>query len=229
MTAPRRVGVLHRLSRVLRGAVRALAGKGRPRSHGYWERRYRRGGISGPGSTDRLADFKAEVVNDIVGRHALESVTEWGCGDGSQLFLARYPMYVGYDVSPTAVRTCREKFRGDPTKSFALVDEYAGGVTDAALSLDVIFHLVEDESFESYMRRLFDSAARIVVVYSSDTDENPEARDHSHVRHRKFSDWIAEHRPEWHLTENVPNRYPFVVGDLTTSFADFFVYARRTT
>lgn len=227
MPVPHRRGALDRLAEVLRGVVSVLVGKGRPRSHGYWERRYRRGGSSGPGSIDRLADFKAEVVNDIVERYALASVTEWGCGDGSQLTLAAYPLYVGYDVSPTAVRTCRERFAGDQTKSFALADEYRGVVTDAALSLDVIFHLVEDESFERYMERLFDSASRIVVVYSSDTEENPEARDHGHVRHREFSQWVAEHRTEWRLTERIPNRYPFVVGDLTTSFAEFFVYARR--
>lgn len=53
-----------------------------PGSAAYWEKRYERGGTSGPGSCGRLAQFKAEVVNRFVAEHDVQSVVEFGCGDG---------------------------------------------------------------------------------------------------------------------------------------------------
>jgi len=192
----------------------------------FWEDRYREGGTSGSGSYDRLAAFKAEVLNDLIDRHDVRSVTEWGCGDGNQLTLAAYPEYIGYDVSPSAVDICRERFEHDDSKVFHLVDEYDDERTDAAFSLDVIFHLVEDEAFEAYMERLFKSASRLVVIYSSDTDENA-PNSPWHVRHRRFSRWIAEKEPDWRRIETIPNRYPLVDGDPDTSFADFHVFRKN--
>ena len=49
---------------------------------------------------ERLAAFKAEVPNDFVRARGIDSVIEFGCGDGAQLALAEYPAYVGIDVSP---------------------------------------------------------------------------------------------------------------------------------
>ena len=37
-----------------------------PGSASYWELRYRNGGTSGAGSYGRLAEFKAEVLNEFV-------------------------------------------------------------------------------------------------------------------------------------------------------------------
>ena len=40
-----------------------------PGSSAYWERRYRKGSKSGPGAAySRLAQFKAETVNRVVGK-----------------------------------------------------------------------------------------------------------------------------------------------------------------
>nr|WP_294547485.1 class I SAM-dependent methyltransferase [uncultured Rhodopila sp.] len=194
-----------------------------PWSAAYWDMRYRRGGHSGAGSSGHLAQFKADIVNRIVRRHGIASVIEYGCGDGRQLQLARYPgSYVGLDVSPEAVRLCSERFSGDPGKRFLAASEDPG-TADLVLSLDVIFHLVEDETFHRYMRQLFDHALRFVVIYSSDYDAvTPDA----HVRHRRFSGWIREHAPDWQRVLHIPNPYPFDPrAPDDTSFADFHVYA----
>ncbi len=61
----------------------------------YWENRYRRGGTSGAGSEGALADYKARFVNDFVAEHRIDSVIEFGCGDGRQLEGMRYPRYLG--------------------------------------------------------------------------------------------------------------------------------------
>ena len=129
----------------------------------YWIQRYESGKSSGAGSYNKLAEFKAELLNGFVREHKISSVIEYGCGDGNQLTSAGYPAYIGFDVSPKAITLCRNAFHADSSKSFHLVDEYDGETAPLTISLDVIFHLVEDEIFEDYMRRLFDSSRRFVV------------------------------------------------------------------
>jgi len=210
-------------------AYRAAGLGARPKtfsgSTSYWESRYASGGNSGVGSYDKFAEFKAEVVNKFVAEHQVQSVIEFGCGDGNQLKLAAYPRYLGLDVSPTAIAKCRKDFAGDGTKSFAPVSEYQGEKMDLALSLDVIYHLVEDAIFQQYMRALFESSLRYVIIYSSDS-EDVQSPSSVHVRHRKFTSFIDLNLTEWKLLEHIPNRFPFT-GDYTTgSFADFFIYAK---
>jgi len=200
-------------------------------SNPYWEDRYVGGGTSGDGSYGKLASFKAEVINAFVEKQAVKTVVEFGCGDGNQLTLARYPHYVGIDVSKTAIDRCRKRFSGDAAKEFFWCDPTdANGPqrtsrSDLSLSLDVIYHLVEDTVFEQYMRDLFATADRFVIIYSSNTNENPPGT-LPHVRHRRFTDWVQANAPTWAQTEHIRNRYPFDAGSGTGSFADFYVFSR---
>lgn len=190
----------------------------------YWERRYKHGGTSGAGSTGRLAAFKAEILNGFVAEQGISTVLEFGCGDGQQLGLARYPDYTGVDVAQSVVAACRARFAQDPTKRFTTLEAYDGRSAALTLSLDVIYHLVEDAVFEAHMAQLFDAAERFVIIYASDYAEQPVE---VHVRHRRFSDWVAAHRPNFRRFAHIPNRYPFDARNPDeTSFADFHVYAR---
>jgi len=196
-----------------------------PGSCRYWEDRYNAEGNSGVGSYGKFAAFKAEVINAFVATRGVQSIIEFGCGDGNQLMLARYPTYAGYDVSETAVRQCRRLFVGDATKTFALMSQYRGERADLALSLDVIYHLVEDRVFEDYMRTLVGAAHRYVIIYASNSDDNREYQG-PHIKHRKFSTWLQRNALEWELLEHIPNRHPYR-GDYTEgSFAEFFIYGR---
>lgn len=196
-----------------------------PGSQTYWEERYASGGNSGVGSYTKFAEFKAEVLDSFVSAKNIETVIEFGCGDGNQLMFANYPQYIGFDVSTTAVALCREKFGRDRTKSFHSLDSYAGETADLALSLDVIYHLIEDDAFEDHMHSLFNAATRFVIIYSSDTDEN-EGYENTHVKHRKFTSWVEANSVGWSLDRHIPNKYPYN-GDYTQgSFADFYIYKR---
>jgi hypothetical protein len=66
-----------------------------PGSTKYWEDIYAKGGTSGPGSYNRLADFTADVINSFVKKHGITKVIGFGSGNGNQLKLARYENYVG--------------------------------------------------------------------------------------------------------------------------------------
>ena len=189
----------------------------------YWDERYAAGGNSGAGSYNRLAEFKAEVLNGLVRDGAIRSVIEWGCGDGNQLRLAEYPKYVGLDVSRVAVQRCRHLFAGDPSKRFSLVHDYRGEKFEMAISLDVIFHLVEDDVYQRYIHDLFSSAQRCVVIYSSDSDA---VNTDPHVRHREFTRHVQMEVPEWRLVRRIPNRYPMRDDPDNESLADFFIYEK---
>jgi hypothetical protein len=211
-------------------AIRRVRSSGRsfPGTADYWESRYARDGTSGAGSYDRLAAFKAEVINEWVRQYDLATVIEFGCGDGNQLALARYGQYLGFDVATSAIDKCRSAFRADPTKAFRLMEEYSGERADLSLSLDVIYHLVEDAVFDQYMRRLFDAARKFVVIYSSNEEGTGDAtRSAPHVRHRRFSDWVEMNAPGWKLRSRVPNRFPYdPANSAHTSYADFYIYER---
>jgi hypothetical protein len=209
-----------------RSVVRRLRPLGSSAS--YWERRYRAGGTSGEGSYGENARMKADIVNRIVAEHHVESVVEFGCGDGNQLSMLDLDCYIGLDVSAAAIEMCAERFAGDVTKSFFrydpghFIDQARVFARDLALSQEVIFHLVEDEVFELYMHHLFAAADRLVLICSSDHDLRPT----KHVRHRNFTTWVAAHITGWSLVEHVANPLPF---DPTTSegiVADFYLYGR---
>ena len=194
-------------------------------SEAYWVNRYSRGGHSGSGSYGKLAEFKAEILNQFVDEHQIETVIEYGCGDGNQLKLATYPKYLGFDVSPHAVDLCRSIFNTDPTKQFKLLSDYANERAQITMSLDVIFHLVEESVYDSYMRLLFDSAERFVVIYSSNTDSIA-CESAKHEKHRRFSDWVEKNKVDWRLQRHIPNRYPYTGDDKTGSIADFYIYTK---
>ena len=191
----------------------------------YWEGRYASGGNSGVGSYSKFALFKAEVVNTLVEKESIQSVIDFGCGDGSQLSLLKFPRYLGLDVSPSIVSKCRVMFASDPTKSFVHMSKYNGEKAELGLSLDVIYHLVEDTAFEDYMRRLFTAATKFVLIYSSNSNKNSRFQA-SHVKHRNFTTWIRQNAQEWKLVEHIPNRYPHRGDESQGSFADFFIFER---
>lgn len=191
----------------------------------YWESRYAAGAGSGVGSYDVLARFKADVLNDFVRQQQIGSVIELGCGDGNQLSLADYPSYVGFDVAPSAVARSRAKHGKDRSKSFEVYEPAAFESrreqlrADLALSLDVLFHLVEDEVFERHLTDLFAVGGRFVGIYSSNhEDADPSA----HVRNRRFTNWVQEHRPDWVEVLHVPNPHR---GAVEGAISDFWFYA----
>lgn len=195
----------------------------------YWESRYRSGGNSGAGSYDRLAAFKADVINAFVAEMGIDSVIEFGAGDGNQLLLYNFPEYSGFDVSMTAVAMLREKFPDDTTKHFFPMSEFAGQTAALSLSCDVIYHLIEDDVYDAYMRALFQAAGRFVIAYSSNTDAEPYQRG-SHVRHRKFTAWTTRNAPAWECFRHVKNEYPgsFSYHSPRHSFCDFFFFRKKS-
>lgn len=192
-------------------------------SASFWNLHYRLGGTSGPGSSGDLCHYKATFLNRFVEEQGVKRVIEFGCGNGDQLQEATYPEYIGLDVSAAAIRLIADRFALDAAKSFfvyhplGFVDRCRLFHADLAISLDVVFHLTDDRLYQIYLRHLFDSSNRWVIVYSSNEDQR--ATDVPYTRHREFIRDVAEFR-EWALVREEINPH----GALTRS--RFFLFER---
>lgn len=190
----------------------------------YWQRRYERGETSGTGSYGKFAEYKAGVLNRFVTDRGITRVAEFGCGDGNQLEKFQFKRYLGIDVAPAAVERCRTKYGHDRTKRFLV---HTGADTVAAirefgpeltLSLDVIYHLVEDPVFEEHIHSLFRLSSRYVIVYSSNVARRHDA---PHQVDRRFTDYVEERIHGWNLIDVVVNPHK---GAETQS--DFYIYEK---
>lgn len=206
------------INSAIRIALKPLRSSLNPRE--YWNQRYKSGGTSGTGSYGRLAEFKAEIINSFVKQYQIKRIIDFGCGDGNQLTLFDFPTYVGLDISRTAIDLCLARFKNDGTKRFFLYvpeDFEVNNPIDKAdlvLSLDVIYHLVEDRIFQLYMLHLFSSSNRFVIIYSDDIETDRSY----HEKHRQFTKWVKANLSNWELIDRIRNRYP------DESCADFFIY-----
>lgn len=186
----------------------------------YWDARYREGRTSGAGSEGDEGAYKAAYVSRFIAEHDVKTVVDWGCGDGQVLDLIELPestYYTGVDVSPTIVDRMRRVFNG-PRYQFCTVEGFAARTStqyDLALSMDVLFHFPDIADYLAYLDRLFSSADRYVVIYSTNYQGGQTAR---HVYRREFTPDIAEYFPDWELTT--------VETPIREGLASFFVYDR---
>lgn len=205
--------------------IKKLLGRDKFNSLNYWENRYAGGGNSGDGSYGRLSVFKADFINKFIEEKKINSAVEMGCGDGHQLSIIRYAAYTGLDVSTTIIDLCRKKFEGDATRKFVLYkpDSFMPDEelkADIALSLDVLYHVVEEKKYLKYLQDLFSLGKKYVVVYSTNFYLN----ETQHVLHRKFTD-DAKRFTEWSLIAEVKN--PFPGNGYQESMANFFVFEKQ--
>ena len=191
-------------------------------SRQYWETRYRLGGHSGEGSRGEAQLYKTAIINQFIKDNAINSVIEFGCGDGQQLRTLHVPRYVGVDVSPTVLNACRKEFGHDAGKGFVLLDNYAGEHAELSMSIDVIFHLVEDDTYNDYLARLFAAGTRFVIIYSTSTDLANTGV--SHVRHRNVLADVGVRFPTFRRMTEVEADLPPPVRFDRGNPTSFFLY-----
>lgn len=170
----------------------------------YWDDRYIKGGNSGLGSYNELAQFKADVINDFVEKNQIKSIVDYGVGDGNQLklFNTENLIYTGIDVSEFIISKCKENFKDDKTKKFIHVDNIDNELKgELVLSCDVIYHLIEEHVYKEYMEKLFSMSKKYVIIYAKNEDINHAVR----VKFRIFTTYIEINFPEWSLIKNVAN------------------------
>lgn len=184
----------------------------------YWDRRYREGRSSGAGSEGNEGQYKADYVSDFIHNRNINSVIDWGCGDGQVLELIRLEdaQYKGVDVSATVLDRLAARF---PQHTFAEPQDVDDCriTAELGLSMDVLFHFPDDADYLTYLDHLFGTAEKYVIIYSTNYAGGRMAR---HVYRREFTPDVAERFPEWKLTA--------VETPLHEGLASFFVYEKVT-
>lgn len=183
----------------------------------FWENRYQGGGNSGDGSYGEYANHKAEVINNIIMKHQIKSISDFGCGDGNQIsLLTGFEKYDGFDVSEFIIKQCQEKFKEQSVMTFHN-DINEMPEAELSLSLDVIYHIIDEDDYVSYLKHLFNKSSKYVLIFSSNHNRNDSGA--THIYHRKFIDWVGEHQKEFMLVEEIENF-------LQTS-AKFYLFERK--
>lgn len=191
----------------------------------YWEKRYSAGGNSGSGSEGALLRWKAQVVNEIIRRNGIRSALELGSGDGKFADLLDLESYFGYDVSNSAVGLANNLFRKNGFRSSTRLPRLFKKF-DLAMSVDVIYHIVDDRKFDQHMSTLFKSSKSTVVIYSFPRPPSEDMREH--IRFNDFQSWVNHRVSNWVLTSHIPNKLPFDENDQNkTSRSEFYIYQKR--
>lgn len=184
----------------------------------YWEDRYANGensfahadmSMNGPSIL-----FKSTVVKSVARMLDLRSCIDFGCGDMHTAMLFGFEDYVGVDVSPTLIQRLREL---NPRGKFFLLGEQipCEPKPDCCLSLDVAYHIVEQDAFQDHFDALFRHASKAVILYTTDTQVNNHSS--QHIRHR-----LVPFAPAgWTMKCRIPSR------PMIPSNADFFIYTRK--
>lgn len=194
----------------------------------YWDNRYKNGGNSGQGSYNALAKFKASVINDFIEKNNIQSLLDYGVGDGNQLALidTSKQLYYGIDISPTIIEKCKNMYKNDSTKQFFLSSILDTSIkTELVLSSDVLYHLIEDSVYYNYLNELFNRSNKYVIIYARDENLNHT----THVKFRKFTDYIESTFQEFRLIKHIPNKFPQLkIGhdNNITSPSDFYIYEK---
>jgi hypothetical protein len=185
-----------------------------------WENRYKTNGNSGNGSYGLLADFKAKIINLFIENNNINSIIELGSGDGNQCSLFNVKNYLGLDISPTIIEHCKNIFKNQKNYEFKIYNKYYinNKKFDLSLSLDVIYHILEDNEYKKYMFDLFNFSNQFVIIYSN----NYTGHKSGHMYTKEFTNDIDKWFPEWQLKQIIKQKYP------ESSSADFYIFEKNT-
>lgn len=181
----------------------------------YWDNRYNSGGNSGAGSYGKNAKFKGRIINNILDEYKINNIIDFGCGDCNQLNYINLDniKYKGVDVSKGLIDDLNEKFSNH--KFYYFDDIKNLKKSELTMSIDVIYHLVEDHVYDDYMRNLFNKSSKYVLIFSTDVDEKYLGQ---HVKHRKFTKYVKDNFSEFKLIKRINN-------EVNVS-ADFFLFEK---
>jgi len=185
------------IKKIIREIFRQRLTKRFINSKQYWENRYFFGGNSGRGSYKEEALIKADFVNNSISKYNINSIVDIGCGDGNNLMLFDQVDYIGIDPSETIINLNKKKFIRDNQKKFYLLNgnqieiakianNFISNRNSITLSLDIIFHLVEDYSYHDHIELINNINSNYCLIVSTNYEANYNLAT-PHVRHRKFS------------------------------------------
>lgn len=154
-------------------------------SYKYWENRYATGGNSGYGSYENFLTDKVKLLTQLVSDLGICSIADVGCGDCTILPHLTVERYVGYDISPTVINRHIQN-NSDVSHTFRLIHDPITEPFDMALSLDVIFHQVDDVDYNEYIRHLVNTNAKYILILTM--NDRILSTEHAKAAHVKYRD-----------------------------------------
>lgn len=191
----------------------------------YWQDRYENGGNSGLGSRGELAQYKADFINEFINGFDIESMTEYGCGDGYNLSMINCKRIVGLDVSSVAIEKCKELMPQHTFVNTKATQPFKHEPTDLIVSLDVLYHLIEDNVYEHYMTQLVHCNSKYIIIYAPTYDEVKNNKFSIHVKPRDFTKHSMLNQ-YYTLIKTEQNKFKSL-DHTTGSFSDWFIYLRK--
>lgn len=177
----------------------------------YWENRYLTNGNSGAGSYGTEAMFKANYINGVIKKYGINSISDFGCGDGNQIsLLTGFKKYYGYDFSRTTIDNCIKKLTDKRYQFEYNIEDIP--ISDITISLDVTYHILEDDYFEEYMNSLFMKSNKYVLIYSMNRNDATSQNMSIHLKNREFVGWVSNNYPHFELVETI--KFPEKTNDI---------------
>jgi len=187
-------------------------------SKSFWENRYRNNGNSGLGSYGDESKFKSSYINDLIKKESIKTITDLGCGDGNQIsLLSGFKKYYGYDFSDTALIKAKNINKGSEYEFINNISDLP--ISDMSMSLDVTYHIIEDNLFDEYLSKLFMLGERYVLIYSMDVDV-PQISEH--IKSRSFTKWVKENDIKYTLVD--VTQYP---KKLKANGVGFYLFEKK--
>ena len=130
----------------------------------WWERRYGRGGVSGPGSVGRGRAWKWDVITSHIGE--LDHVVDVGCGDLKFWKGRDCHDYLGIDIACNIIAKNRVK---RPRWKFICANakdrqEKVKGII--VLCLDLLFHIMDTNHFVNILENLCHYSTEWIFIYT---------------------------------------------------------------
>lgn len=179
----------------------------------HWDQRYSTGGNSGNGSYGNSAIGKGKYISDVIKKFKIKTINDLGHGDGNQLkYFEGDFKYYGYDVSSYINSKLANEYKDNPKYTFLdSVGKMNKG--DLALSLDVIYHIIQEDEYYKYLDTLF-SLGDYVLIYAVDMDH----KFTPYFQARKFTPYIDSTFPQFKLLD---------VQDGFERYVKFYLYGKE--
>jgi hypothetical protein len=163
----------------------------------FWEKRYTTDLElgSGAGSRGEFAEYKRELLRQVIEEFHPRSIVDVGCGDIEVTRdLPFSGEYIGIDLSPSIVARNRTL---QPTWHF-IADDFLEVVrrerleADLVICFDVLIHQHEYETYRAFVRELVNAARTVAIINGFELPRNGRVRSKNCAYHEPLTHTLTE-------------------------------------
>lgn len=125
---------------------------------------------SGTGSRGKLANFKADFVNNFIKEKNIKTIFDFGCGDLQNASLLKVENYLGIDIvehaHPKNISANNFKTMVSRFDKFENSEK-----ADLCLCMDVLYHILEDEQdyLHATLEKIISYSKQYFIIYAQNS------------------------------------------------------------